>query len=84
VGHGRQTTDDDRWVLDRVLARSIAAARGDADVVGLMMRGSLARGERHTGADVDLHALVVDGAGRRAQVDVVDGLMVETAYWDEA
>ncbi len=68
----------------RVVAVALAAAEADREVLGLLVKGSLARGERYPGADIDLHALVVDNAGRDTQVDTVDEIMVETAYWDEA
>jgi hypothetical protein len=75
--------NDDDPVVDRVVTAALAAAEADPEVLGLLVKGSLARGERYPGADVDLHALVVDGAGRSTRVDTVDGVMVETAYWDE-
>ena len=71
-------------VVAPVVGSALAAAEADPEVRGLFVTGSLARAERYPGADIDLHALVVDGAGRVTQVDTVGGVMVETAYcWDE-
>jgi hypothetical protein len=70
-------------VAERIVAEATAAAREDEAVLGLMIKGSLARGERYPGADIDLHALVTPGAGRSTDVRMVEGVMVETAYWDE-
>jgi hypothetical protein len=70
-------------VVARVVTAALATAEADPAVLGLMVKGSLARGERYPGADIDLHALVVNGTGRTTHVATVDGVMVETAYWDE-
>jgi hypothetical protein len=64
-------------VAEHIVAEATAAAREDETVLGLMIKGSLARGERYPGADIDLHALVVPGAGRATEVRMVEGVMVE-------
>jgi hypothetical protein len=49
----------------RAVAREIAAAQADPDVVGLLLCGSGARGDALPGSDLDLRLFLRDGAAPR-------------------
>ncbi len=59
-------------------------ARRDPDVVGVMLTGSLARGDAYSGSDLDVHILLRDGCSREFHAELYHGILVECSYTDEA
>jgi hypothetical protein len=59
-------------------------ARRDPDVVGVMLTGSLARGDAYPGSDLDVHILLRDGCSREFHAELYHGTLVECSYADEA
>lgn len=59
-------------------------ARRDPDVVGVMLTGSLARGDAYPGSDLDVHILLRDGCSREFHAELRQGILVECSYADEA
>src|SRR5262245_30730123 len=53
-------TDTHRRLLEQILAE----AQGDVEIIGLMLIGSVARGDAYPDSDLDLCALLRDGCTR--------------------
>src|SRR5689334_5021800 len=71
-------------LYDGLLQRLLAEATADAEVVGVLLTGSLARGDALPGTDVDLRVILADGVERAAVDEVREGVMVEWGFPDEA
>lgn len=67
-------------VLDDV----VIAARADAEVIGILLTGSMARGDALPGTDIDLRFILVDGASRPFDSRLRDGILVERGFADLA
>ncbi|MEQ7006767.1 nucleotidyltransferase domain-containing protein [Actinopolymorpha sp. B17G11] len=59
-------------------------AKQEEDVVGVLLTGSLARGDALPGTDIDLRLILADGLHRPAQQELRDGILVERGYSDVA
>ena len=68
----------------RLLREVLDDARRDPDVVGVMLTGSLARGDAYPGSDLDVHVLLRDGCSRDFKAELSQGILVECSYADEA
>jgi len=71
--------DDDR---DRLVSSALAEARADAEVLGVMLQGSTARGDALPGSDVDLFLLLRPGCARPFAAEVRGGLQLERHFAD--
>jgi predicted nucleotidyltransferase len=68
----------------RLLREVLDDARRDPDVIGVMLTGSLARGDAYPGSDLDVHVLLRDGRSRSFRAEIRRGILVECSYADEA
>ena len=71
--------DEDR---ERLIASVLAEARADAEVLGVMLQGSTARGDALPGSDVDLFVLLWPGIRRDFAAEERDGLWLERHHAD--
>lgn len=67
-----------RTLLDEILEE----ARNDDEVTGLILTGSVARGDAYPGSDLDIYMLLVDGCSRPVQAEFRQGILVERGYAD--
>ena len=67
----------------RLLREAIDDARRDPDVIGIMLTGSLARGDAYPGSDLDVQILLRDGCSREFHAELRRGILVECSYADE-
>lgn len=67
-----------------LLAEEIARYEQDAEVVALMLQGSVARGEPSALSDLDLFALLRDGCSRSFRHEIRRGVLVECHFADAA
>jgi predicted nucleotidyltransferase len=68
----------------RLLQEALDDACRDPDVIGVMLTGSLARGDGYPGSDLDVHVLLRDGCSRGFRAELRQGILVECSYADEA
>jgi predicted nucleotidyltransferase len=68
----------------RLLHDLLAELSADAAVAGILLAGSLARGDALPGSDVDLLVLGRDGSPEAFRAERSAGLLVERTYRDEA
>lgn len=66
----------------RLLAEEIARYEQDPEVLGLMLQGSVARGEASPRSDLDLFALLRDGCSRPFRHVIRQGILVECHFAD--
>ena len=71
--------DEDR---DRLLASVLVEARADAEVLGVMLQGSTARGDALPGSDLDLFVLLRPGCRRPFAAEERGGLWLERHHAD--
>jgi predicted nucleotidyltransferase len=69
-----------RELLQEILDR----ARCDADIAGILLKGSVARGDAYPGSDLDVQVLLRDGCSRPFQAEFRRGILVERSYADDA
>lgn len=62
----------------------MATARADDEIIGLLLTGSLARGDALPGTDIDVRCILADGGGRPFEQTMRDGVLVECGYADVA
>jgi predicted nucleotidyltransferase len=67
-----------------LLQEALDDARRDPDVIGVMLTGSLARGDAYPGSDLDVQILLRDGCSREFHAELRQGILVECSYADEA
>lgn len=67
-----------------LLAELVDEAHADADVIGLLLTGSHARGDALPGTDIDLVYVLTDGSSRPFRSEPRDGVLVEQSYTDLA
>jgi hypothetical protein len=67
-----------------IVAEALTTAHADAEITGLLLAGSLARGDAARLADVDLYLLLRDGGRRLSRAEMRDGILVEWHYADQA
>jgi hypothetical protein len=65
-----------------LLEKLTREAQADEDVIGLLLAGSLARGDAYPTSDVDFYFLLKDGCTRPFQADMWQGILVERSYMD--
>jgi predicted nucleotidyltransferase len=68
----------------RLLREVLDDACRDPDAIGLMLTGSLARGDAYPGSDLDVQVLLRDGCSREFHAQLRRGILVECSYADEA
>lgn len=66
----------------RLLAQIREEAQADAEVIGLLLMGSVARGDALPGADLDLFLLLADGCSRPFRAEFHEGILVERKFAD--
>jgi predicted nucleotidyltransferase len=82
VGVGSELEFVRHAVHRRLLGEELAQARDDPEVTGLMLMGSVARGDALPGSDLDLFLLLADGCRREFQCETRDGIPVERKHAD--
>lgn len=81
TGVGMDGVTDVELEPHRTLLRgAIEEARGDKDVIGLLLTGSVARGDALPGADLDLVLVLAEGRERPFVREWMDGILVERTY----
>ena len=82
------TLADLSWVTPphhrRLVGKVLAELDRDARVTGVLLAGSLARGDALPGSDVDLVVLVADGVPTEFRAERRDGTLIERSYLNEA
>jgi predicted nucleotidyltransferase len=68
----------------QLLDRLLPDLEREPFVIGVMLQGSVARGDHQPGSDLDLLVLVADGQGKGLVSEQIDGILVERHYRDEA
>jgi predicted nucleotidyltransferase len=66
----------------RLLKEALIEVRRDPEVIGLMLMGSVARGDAFPTSDLDLFLLLSDDVRRDFHVDLREGILVERKYAD--
>jgi hypothetical protein len=69
-------------VHERLIRDALTEAEGDPEVAGVMLQGSLARGDGYPGSDLDLFVLLRDGCRRPFRAEERSGILVEWHYAD--
>jgi len=67
-----------RRLLHEILDRALR----DQETIGVLLMGSVSRGDAYPGSDLDLLILLRDGCSRPFHSEVREGLLVECAYAD--
>lgn len=67
-----------------LIQEAVAAAQQDDRVLGVLLTGSLARGDASPGADLDLRFVLSECEQRPFRSEQRDGVRVEREYQDEA
>jgi predicted nucleotidyltransferase len=65
-----------------LLQEAVERACGDTDVTGVLLVGSVARGDAYPGSDLDVYVLLRDGCSRSFRSEVRQGIIVEHRYAD--
>jgi predicted nucleotidyltransferase len=68
----------------RLLSEALADLRRDEAIIGVLLAGSLARGDALPGSDIDLYVLLRDGRPKTSFAVERDGILVERMGADEA
>jgi len=69
--------------IHRLLLQQILdEADGDKEVIGVLLKGSVARGDAYPGSDLDVHVLLKDGCTRAFSSEERRGTLVECTYID--
>ncbi|MGW5362549.1 hypothetical protein [Actinopolymorpha pittospori] len=71
-------------MYDALLRDLVDEAGHDEDLVGLLLTGSLARGDALPGTDLDLRYILTDGQSRPFSSESRDGVLLEQGYSDAA
>lgn len=66
----------------QLLDRLLVAAKGEPYTVGIMLQGSVARGDHYPDSDLDLLVLVEEGRDQGLVTVEVEGILVERHYRD--
>jgi nucleotidyltransferase-like protein len=67
---------------EELLHKIVAEARGDDEIIGILLTGSMARGDALPGTDIDLRFILLDGASRPFDSGMRDGILVERGFAD--
>jgi predicted nucleotidyltransferase len=65
-----------------VLNKIVEEARADDEIVGILLTGSVARGDALPGTDIDLRFILVDGASRAFDSRPRNGILIERGFAD--
>lgn len=65
-----------------LLQAAVEEATQDSDVIGLLLTGSLARGDALPGTDLDLVVILAEGCSRPFRREVDGGILIERTYVD--
>ena len=68
----------------RLLAEILERACRDGDVTGVLLKGSVARGDAYPRSDLDIQILLRDGCRRPFHAQEREGILVECGYADDA
>jgi hypothetical protein len=70
-------------LYEELLQKVVAEARADPEIIGILLTGSVARGDALPGTDIDLRFILSDGASSRPfDSRPRDGILVEQTYAD--
>jgi predicted nucleotidyltransferase len=72
------------FLYDAMLDALVDEGQRDEDVIGVLLTGSLARGDALPGTDIDLRIILTDGLSRHSRHELQEGIPVERGYADEA
>ena len=65
-----------------LLKEILDQADRDSEIIGVMLSGSVARGDAYPGSDLDVHILLNNGCRRAFQSEIRQGILVECHYDD--
>lgn len=65
-----------------LVTEMLETATNDAEVTGLMVSGSIARGDAAEGSDLDLYLLLKNGCRREFHTESTHGILLEIKYAD--
>lgn len=68
---------------DALIEQTVKEAHDDHDVLGVLLTGSIARGDALPGADLDLRMILTDGMSRPFRTEWQLGVHLEAEYNDE-
>lgn len=71
-------------MYDDLIKNLVEQARTQDHIVGALLTGSLARGDALPGTDLDLVYILSDGVEKPFRREMLDGVLVEQSYLDEA
>lgn len=71
-------------LYDSLIEKLTTEAQQEQDIIGLLLTGSLARGDALPGTDIDLRYVLADGLSRPFERQTHDGILVERGYSDTA
>jgi len=60
-----------------ILAKVVEEAQADGDVAGLLLAGSVARGDAGPSSDLDVYVLLRDGCARAFRSEIRGGILIE-------
>lgn len=63
-----------------MIEAAVAHAKGDDEIVGVMLQGSVARGDAYPRSDLDLFMLLQAGCQRAFSSEVQEGILLECHY----
>lgn len=69
-------------VQQQLIDGVLEEVRDDPEVIGVLLQGSLARGDGYLGSDLDLLILLRDGCPHRFVVETIQGILVERHFSD--
>lgn len=70
--------------IHRILLQEILEeAKQDSDIIGILLTGSVARGDALPGSDLDLRLLLAPGSSRAFSAETRQGILVERSFADE-
>ncbi len=67
---------------EELLQKIVAEAHADREIIGILLTGSMARGDALPGTDIDLRFILTEGASRPFDSQPRDGILVERTYAD--
>ena len=71
-------------IYQTLLQQIVDEAMCQKDILGILLIGSVARGDALPGADLDLRFIVAHGNSRKAEPEVRQGILIERGYADMA
>ncbi|MGH2397475.1 MAG: nucleotidyltransferase domain-containing protein [bacterium] len=66
----------------RIVSNLLSKYERDRDIIGVLLEGSLARGDAFPRSDVDLRVLLVDGGKQPFHTEIVEGVRLEVRFMD--